>query len=83
MSRRIAIIQGHPDAARAHYGHALAAAYEASAKAAGHEIRRIDVAKIALMPLRRKADWEAEPDHPALREAQEIIQWAEHLVILS
>jgi len=31
MSRRIAIIQGNPDPAATHFGHALAAAYEKAA----------------------------------------------------
>ena len=34
-----------------------------------------------LAPLRSKADWESEPTSASVREAQQIIQWAEHLVI--
>jgi putative NADPH-quinone reductase len=80
MTRRIAVIQGHPDASQSHYGHALASAYENAAKAAGHDVKRIDVARMDLAPLRSKADWDSESGNHAVREAQEIVQWAEHLV---
>lgn len=81
MSRRIAIIQGHPDGSQPHFGHALAAAYEEAAKAAGHEVRRLDVAGMDLAPLRSKADWESEPTSESVLDAQVVVQWAEHLVI--
>lgn len=35
MGRRIALIQGHPDPAGSHFGHALASACEGSATEAG------------------------------------------------
>jgi len=81
MARRIAIIQGHPDGASAHYGHALAAAYEDSATAAGHETRRLDVAQMQIAPLLSKAEWENAVPSAAVLEAQRVIEWAEHLVI--
>ena len=40
---RITIVQGHPDPAGGHYGHALAQAYVSGAEAAGHEVRTIAV----------------------------------------
>jgi putative NADPH-quinone reductase len=43
---QIAIIQGHPDSAGHHLLHALADAYAEGAIAAGHEVRRIEVAKL-------------------------------------
>ena len=46
MSKRIAIIQGHPDARGNHFGHALSAAYAQGASETGHEIRVIDVAQM-------------------------------------
>jgi putative NADPH-quinone reductase len=81
MARRIAIIQGHPDGTRAHYGHALAAAYEDAARAAGHETRKLEVARMDLVPMRSKADWESGTPADAILEAQAVIEWAEHLVI--
>jgi len=38
MARRVAIIQGHPDPAGGHFGHALADAYAEGALAAGHAV---------------------------------------------
>lgn len=46
MPGRIAIFQGHPDPAGGHFCHALARAYAEGAKAAGHELREFDLAKI-------------------------------------
>lgn len=81
MARRIAIIQGHPDRSAPHFCHALAAAYEESARAAGHEIRALDVAALDLAPLRSKADWESGAPSAQVVQAQETVEWAEHLVI--
>ena len=80
MSHRIAIIQGHPDAAGAHYGHALAEAYAQGALAAGHALRRIEVAQIDFPWLRSKAEWEQGALPASLEAAQAAIRWADHLV---
>ncbi|HEX4984636.1 MAG TPA: NAD(P)H-dependent oxidoreductase [Burkholderiales bacterium] len=77
---RIAIIQGHPDAAARHFCHALEAAYADAARQAGHEVRAMDVAKLEVGPVRSKAEWEQAP-MPAIREAQETMAWAGHLVV--
>lgn len=82
MSRRIAIIQGHPDGSQRHFGHALAAAYEAAARSAGHEVALLEVAGMDLDFLRSRTDWESAPGSEAVRQAQTIIAWAEHLVIV-
>jgi putative NADPH-quinone reductase len=50
--KRIALIQGHPDAAGGHFCHALAGAYERSATKAGHavnEARQDWLAKLAVL----------------------------------
>jgi putative NADPH-quinone reductase len=79
MTQRIAIIQGHPDASSAHLCHALAAAYEDSARSAGHEIRKVDVAAMDVAPLRSRTEWEADTPSAQVLQAQQTIQWAEHL----
>lgn len=48
MVNRILIVQGHPDGARQHLCHALAAAYEAGAAAAGHTVEIIEPARLRL-----------------------------------
>ena len=81
MSKRILIIQGHPDPAARHLGHALAEAYAQGAQDAGHAVRRISVAEIDFPLLRSQKAWEQEPVPLNLRPAQNDIRWAEHLVI--
>lgn len=80
--KRIAIIQGHPDSHARHLGHALADAYAEAAVAAGHEVRRIEVARLDFSLLRSKQSWESGMPSQGIAEAQAIVQWASHLVIL-
>ena len=82
VSRRIVVLQGHPDPAGGHFGHALADAYERGAREAGHEVRVIDVAGLELPPLRNVGEWEAGTVPPAASQAQRDLAWAEHLVVL-
>jgi len=46
MSKRILIIQGHPDAGHRHFGHALAEAYAQGAHDAMHTVEVVNVANI-------------------------------------
>ncbi len=82
MTRRIALIQGHPDPAGGHFGHALADAYAAGAERAGHEVRRVEVAQLDFPLLRSQADFETGTPVADIAAAQEAIDWAEHLVIV-
>ena len=82
MARRIAILQGHPDPAGGHFGHALAEAYERAAREAGHEVRRIDVARLGLPLLRNAQEWEWRPASGPIVAAQETLAWCEHMVIV-
>ncbi|GAB4180389.1 MAG: NAD(P)H-dependent oxidoreductase [Thalassobaculales bacterium] len=82
MSRRILLIDGHPDPDPRRFVHALAAAYAEGAAAAGHELRRIEVAGLDFPLLRTAADWESGAQAPGLAQAQAAIAWADHLVIL-
>ncbi|HEY0525549.1 MAG TPA: NAD(P)H-dependent oxidoreductase [Stellaceae bacterium] len=81
--RRIAIIQGHPAAGGGHFCHALADAYAQGAADAGHEVRQVAVADLDFPLLRSKEEWETATAVPAaIRQPQETIGWADHLVIL-
>jgi len=82
MSKRVVVVQGHPDPAGGHYAHALADAYAEGAQAAGHEVRRIDVARLDFPWLRNKQEHESGSVPAAIRESQETIRWASHIVIL-
>ena len=82
MSKRITIIQGHPDPKGEHFGHALAQAYALGAEQAGHELKRITVAELELPLLRGKEEWESGAPSAAVRACQSAIAWADHLVIV-
>jgi putative NADPH-quinone reductase len=82
MTKRIAIIQGHPDATERHLLHAMADAYAEGATAAGHEVRRVEVAKLAFPLLRSQAEFETGVLPPALEQARDDMRWAEHWLFL-
>lgn len=81
MPRRILILQGHPDPSPTHLGHALADAYAEGALAAGHTVRRLELAQLDFPLLRSQQEWEHAPVPESLRAAQQHIEWAEHLVV--
>ena len=78
---RITILQGHPDPRGGHFGHALADAYLVAARDAAHEVRTIELAQLEFPLLRSAQEWKEAAPPPSVREAQEAIAWAEHLVI--
>jgi putative NADPH-quinone reductase len=78
---KIALIQGHPDPAGGHFAHALAAAYAEAAADAQHELKTIELARLEFPLLRSAAEWKDGAPAPCIREAQDTIAWAEHLVI--
>ncbi len=80
MSKRILLIQGHPDASQKHLGHALADSYAVGAEGKGHVIRRITLAILDIPPLRSQHDWEEGELPASLKPAQDDIGWAEHIV---
>ncbi|MCE4556426.1 NAD(P)H-dependent oxidoreductase [Roseateles cellulosilyticus] len=82
MPRRVLLIQAHPDAAGGHLCHALADAYVAGARRAGHEVRTVDVAQLDFPLLRSPRDWQHGEVPAALHPAQDGIRWAEHLVLV-
>lgn len=77
----IALIQGHPDPAGGHFCHALADAYADGARSAGHTVERIDVARLAFMPVRNRAEWLGPPP-PDIAAAQQVVARCDHLVIV-
>jgi putative NADPH-quinone reductase len=81
MTRRIAIIQGHPDTTARHFCHALAEAYLKGAQSSGFEVRLIDVAAMDFTLLRSKADFESGAPTLSIIQAQDMLRWADHLVV--
>lgn len=82
MSKRILIIDGHPDPDRARYIHALADAYAAGANQSGYPVRRIDVANLTFPILRSPMEWQTQSPPPAIAMAGKDIAWADHIVLL-
>lgn len=81
-ARKILLIQGHPDAGANHLCHELAASYATGAHEMGHLVRWVNVATLDFPLLRSQKDWEEGPLPEGLREAQEAIRWADHLVLV-
>jgi putative NADPH-quinone reductase len=82
MPKRIVIIQGHPDTSPERFCRALASAYERGARAAGHEVRRIEVATLSFDLLHSEEDWQSGTPASDILMAQDSIAWAEHIVII-
>jgi putative NADPH-quinone reductase len=82
MPKRIIIIQGHPDSTARHFGHALADEYAKGCEDGGHEVRRIEVATLDFPLLRTKEDFEKGRPPESIKQAQDAIKWADHLVII-
>jgi putative NADPH-quinone reductase len=78
---RILLIQGHPDRSPGRYLRALANAYREGALEKGHELRVLDLAEIQVPLLRSSEEWQSRRMAPSIREAQELIRWARHLVL--
>jgi len=80
MSQHILIIEAHtgPKSLCA----ALALRYREGALAAGHEVRRLDLAAMAFDPILRTGYEAPQPLEPGLQEAQAALLWAQHLIFV-
>jgi putative NADPH-quinone reductase len=81
MSKRILIIQGHPDPQKNHYGNALADAYIKGAQAGGHEVELVSVADLEFPFLRTDKDFNDGEAPESIRKVQDKISAADHLVL--
>lgn len=82
MTRRITVIDAHPDPDPERFCHALAAAYVSGAISAGLQTRLIRLADKDVPILHSRSDWEGGDVAPAVADAQADIAWANHLVII-
>jgi putative NADPH-quinone reductase len=81
-TRRILVINGHPDASSQRFCAALAQRYADAARAAGHEVRLLSVGALAFDMLRSRAAFEDDEPAEVIFAAQQQILWAQHLVIV-
>ena len=82
MGKHILLIDGHPDRREGRYIHALAQAYAKGAATGGHEVRSIVVSELEFPLLATSEDFQKGQPPPAIRRAQQHLQWADHVVIL-
>lgn len=81
MPNRILLIQGHPDPAGGHFGHALADAYARGAESVGHDVIRVNIAALDFSLLQSKAEWDKGECPASLKPAQDALLAADHVVI--
>ncbi len=80
MKRKILVILAHPQAKS--YCAALAQAYADGARASGAELRLVNLAELAFNPVGSGSHEKPLALEPALKQAQDDITWAEHLVFV-
>lgn len=78
MGKRVLVINGHPSAIS--LSGAMASAYVAGAREAGHEVRQIELGNLQFDPVLHQGYGQEQALEPDLQELQAHIQWAEHLV---
>ena len=81
MSETICIIDGHPHRDKNHLCHALAEAYKAGAKAAGHKVKTLCLSEMDINFLRDPADFE-KPASDDILKAQKAVSAASHIVVI-
>jgi putative NADPH-quinone reductase len=82
LTKRILIIQGHPDPCERHFGHALASAYADGAQSADHDVRRIELSRLSFPLLRSAHEFYHGPPPEPILKAQSEIRWAAHLLFV-
>jgi putative NADPH-quinone reductase len=82
VTKKIVIIEGHPDKAGGHLCDALAEAYAEGAVAAGHEVKRIRIAALDFALLRSQADFQHGEVPETLKPSSEAVLAADHIVFV-
>jgi putative NADPH-quinone reductase len=81
-SKRIFILLGHPDDGPEPLSRQLADSYEEAAKAAGHEVRRMNIFDLTFDPVLHKGYRAIQELETDLKTVQENLSWCEHFVLL-
>lgn len=80
MGQRVLVLLGHTDPQS--FCAAMAARYAEAAHAAGHEIRRLDLAALNFDPVLHLGYRQRQTLEPALETVRADLLWADHLVIV-
>lgn len=79
--KRIFILLGHPDSGPEPLSRQLVDAYEGAARAAGHEVRRMNIFDLSFDPNLHKGYRAIQELEPDLKAVQENLTWCEHFVL--
>ncbi|HEX5774606.1 MAG TPA: NAD(P)H-dependent oxidoreductase [Candidatus Paceibacterota bacterium] len=78
--KRIFILLGHPD--KDTLSGELATTYEEAARAAGHEVERLNIGELSFDPILHKGYKVIQELEPDLKLVQEKIRWCDHFVLV-
>jgi putative NADPH-quinone reductase len=82
VNRKVLLIDGHPDQREERFIHVLARHYASGAQQAGHAVRILRVASMQFPLLAQAEDFRDGQAPAPIREAQQALLWADHIVIL-
>ncbi|WP_346911849.1 NAD(P)H-dependent oxidoreductase [uncultured Roseibium sp.] len=81
-SRKILVIDGHPDPDADHFCHALAQSYRRGAEAGGHLVDVVRVADLDFPFLRSPKDYDTAPVPASLEQVTQEMLAADHVVLI-
>lgn len=80
QQRKIFLLLGHPD--KSGFCGEIADTYEQAARAAGHEVQRLDLGEMQFDPILHKGYRAMQELEPSLVRFQELVKWADHFVVV-
>ncbi len=80
-TKKILILLGHPDRGQTLSGE-MALLYEAAAKKAGHEVRRLNLGDLTFDPILHRGYKVIQELEPDLKKVQDAVRWADHMVLI-
>lgn len=78
--KKIFVLLGNPD--KDSFSGAAADTYVEAARAAGHQVERLNINDLSFDPILHKGYKEIQPLEPDLLRVQELWKWADHVVII-
>jgi len=78
--KKIFLLLGHPD--KSGFCGAMADAYEAGARAAGHQIDRLNIGEMQFDPILHKGYRAMQELEPDLKRFQELVKACDHFVVI-